>query len=61
MEVCGHFGRNNSGECGFAKTGRTGEQQMVRCLTAAPRSLKHDAQVLFEFSLTDKVRQRPRS
>jgi hypothetical protein len=59
MQVRRHFGCNNSGECGFAKTRRTCEQQMVCCLTSAPRSLKHNAQVFFEFALTNKVRQRP--
>jgi hypothetical protein len=59
MKMCRHFGRNDSGKCGFAKPGRTSEQQMVCCLPTAPCGFKHDTQMLLEFTLPDKVRQRP--
>jgi hypothetical protein len=61
MEVCRHLGCNDSGKCGFAKPWRTSEQQMVCCLTSAPCSFEHNAEVLFEFALTNKITQGARS
>jgi hypothetical protein len=59
MQVCRHFSCNNSGKSSFAKPWRTSEQQMVSRLTSTSCGFKHDAEVFLEFTLTNKVRQRP--
>jgi hypothetical protein len=56
-----HFGSNNAGHCGFAKTWGACQQNMVCSLPALLGSSEHNVKMLFQFTLPDEVIKQSRT
>ena len=60
-DVLPHFGRNNTGQAGFAKAGRAVEQNMIQRIMPPKRRADIDGQAVLYLLLAEILAQRART